>query len=67
MNSKISEMLAVAIVFGVGVSMSWVFCCAIIKAICWCFNLAFSLKIATGIWLCILLFNMAIIRGGENQ
>lgn len=65
MNSKISEMLAVAIVFGGDVAGSWVLCCAIIKAICWCFSLEFSLKVATGIWLCIWLFNIAVRRGGE--
>ena len=62
MNSKIYETLAVAIVFGGAVAVSWVFCCAIIKAICWCFGLAFSMKIVTGIWLCIWFFKLVFTK-----
>ena len=66
MSSKIREVLAIIVLIGGILLSSWLICCAIIKAIFLCFGWAFSLKVATGIWLCIFLFNIAITRQGGD-
>lgn len=43
--------IIVALIIG----CEWIIVCGILKLICWCFALAFSLKIATGVWLILLL------------
>lgn len=42
--------ILVALIFG----GEWIIVCGILKLICWCFALTFSLKIATGVWLVLL-------------
>lgn len=39
---------------------SWLITCGFIKLITWCFGLAFSWPIATGIWLCLCLLSTII-------
>lgn len=65
MNSKISEALAVVLLIGFVLLASWLICGAITKAICVCFEWDFTLKRATGIWLCIWFFKLVFARGGE--
>ena len=40
-----------------GLGLSWLICCGIIKLITLCFGLAFSWATATGIWLILILLN----------
>lgn len=41
-------------------AISWITTCGIIALICLCFNLVFSWKIATGIWLILFLIGGGI-------
>ena len=40
--------------------VSWLMTCGIVKLITWCFGVAFSWPIATGIWLITCLISMAV-------
>lgn len=44
------------------IALSWTITCGIVWAITACFNLTFSLAVATGVWLCLLLLNMSLPR-----
>lgn len=43
-----------------GLCASWLITCGLVYLIALCFNLTFSLKIATGIWLILLLIEKGI-------
>lgn len=51
----------VSIVFMVllGIGLSWIATCLTVKAITWCFGIAFSWKVSTGIWLIVCLIRLA--------
>lgn len=51
------------IAFVILLAISWAITVGIIKLICFCFGLSFSLLIATGIWLCIILFKLILQSG----
>lgn len=60
--SIIVALLLITLLFAV----SWLIVCCLVKAICWCFGLKFSLKAATGIWLVLILVK-GIISGNDNS
>lgn len=66
MNSKIIEALAAVLLLGCILLASWLIVCALAKAIFFCFGWAFTLKIGTGIWLCVWAFNLFIAKGGSE-
>lgn len=45
---------------------SWLITCLVIKLICWCFGFSFSWKVATGIWLCLILAE-SVLKGGKGK
>lgn len=45
------DIFKVLFIFLAAVSLSWILTCGILKLIALCFNITFSLAIATGIWL----------------
>ena len=66
MNNKFSEALSVVLLIGFMLVASWLGVGAIVKAICYCFGWPFTLKIGTGVWLCIWAFNLFIAKGGSE-
>lgn len=48
---KALEVVLFVLIFAFVEFLGWLLTCGILKAICICFGLAFSWKIATGIWL----------------
>lgn len=54
------------IIFFVCVFLSWIVTCGIIKLITICFGLAFTWKIASGIWLILILIS-GFIKGLNNK
>lgn len=68
MNSKISEALAVVLLIVFIFAASWLFVCAMAKAIFFCFGWAFTLKIGTGIWLYVWATDLLVvfIQGGSE-
>ena len=51
MITLLLTLLLLAIIFGI----SWAVTCGILWLAAWCFGLVFDLKIATGVWLILLL------------
>lgn len=47
--------------------ISWGATALIIKGICWCFKLDFSLRIATGIWLILFLVSSLFNKNRSND
>lgn len=56
-KSRFLRILIILLIFVVMIGLSWAITCGIIKLICLCFGLKFSLFIATGIWLILILIN----------
>ena len=54
--------LTAIVIAAIVYSLSWALTVGLIKLICLCFGIAFSLKVATGIWLilCILRSNVQL-------
>lgn len=46
-------------------ALSWVVNCAVIRVICACFGLPFSLRVATGVWLVLCLLRWTLTRSGD--
>ena len=58
----LAALVALAVIFGI----SWGLTCLFVKLIFWCFGLAFTLQIATGIWLILILFAAAFNIGRKK-
>lgn len=53
MFAKIISAILGIIIIGGTLAASWALTCGVLYLIALCFGLTFSLKIATGIWLCL--------------
>lgn len=52
------QRIALMIIFWLFIlGTSWAFSALMTMAICWCFNVGFSLRISTGIWLSLILIS----------
>ena len=60
----ISIIMLLILIFTVG--LSWLITCGVIKLICLCFGFVFNWKIATGIWLVMLLIS-SIFKGVNHD
>ena len=62
---RVAIAFLILLIFAGALFLSWLLTCGIIKAICACFSLTFTWKVATGIWLVLLLLS-SIFTGGGN-
>ena len=46
----IGTILGGAMLILLSLSLSWAITCLLVKLVAWCFGFAFTLKLATGIW-----------------
>ena len=51
---------AVMLIAAICYAISWAITVGLIKLICFCFGIAFSLKVATGIWIILCMFCTSI-------
>lgn len=49
--TKLKTLLATVLIFAIFFALTWVATCIMVKLIFMCFDLHFTFKIATGIWL----------------
>lgn len=61
-SNKWTESLFILIMTGIMWGVSWLVCILMIKGICWCFDIGYSIKFATGIWL-IFMFIQIMVSG----
>lgn len=59
--------LAAIVVYLAVCAFSWIVTCGIIKLITLCFGLAFSWKVATGIWLAMYLFRALLSKSDSRK
>ena len=63
----VKAVLIVAALFILGCGVSYGIVVGLIKLITICFSLTFSLRVATGIWLGVLLFNLLFFKGKSKE
>ncbi len=59
-SNKWTKSLFILIMIAAIWGMSWLVCVLMIKGICWCFDISYSIKFATGIWLTIMLIQTMV-------
>lgn len=67
MIGKIIAAIGVILTIGTIFAVSWALTCGILYLIALCFNLVFSWKIATGIWLGLFLLNCFFGQGNKSK
>lgn len=58
--------ILIILIIGVLIGVSWVVTCLLVKLVAWCFGLAFSWKVATGIWV-VLFILKSTFKGKDNN
>lgn len=67
MLGKIISAILGIIIIGVLMAIYWICTCGVLYLIALCFGLAFSWKIATGIWLCLLLLSSVFKSSDKSK
>lgn len=60
--NKLLSVIVIGVILALMLGFSWAVVVGFIKLITMCFGLAFSIKMATGVWLVIVLINLLIPR-----